>query len=100
MSYIGETGRNLKKRLVEHKAAVKRCDTKNGIAVHAWKQQHRVNWDEASVLVQEPRLQCLSEPSASLFAHKHVAFLIRYLDPFIMYFSSVVSSLHLVPDFF
>jgi len=55
MSYIGETGRNLKKRLVEHKAAVKRGDTKNGIAVHAWERQHRVNWDEADVLVQEPR---------------------------------------------
>ena len=53
-SYIGETGRNLK-RLVEHKAAMKRCDTKNGIAVHAWEQQHRVNWDEASVLAREPR---------------------------------------------
>ena len=35
-SYIGETGRSLKKRLVEHKSAVKRYDTKNGIAVHAW----------------------------------------------------------------
>ena len=33
--YIGETGRN-QKRLVEHKAAVRRWDTKNGIAVHAW----------------------------------------------------------------
>ena len=54
-SYIGETGRNLKKRLVEHKAAVKRGDMKNGIAVHAWEEQHRVNWDEASVLAQEPR---------------------------------------------
>ena len=54
-SYIGETGRSLKKRLAEHKSAVKRYDTKNGIAVHAWEHQHRVNWDEASVLVQEPR---------------------------------------------
>ena len=54
-SYIGETGRNLKKRLAEHKAAVKRGDVKNGIAVHAWEHQHRVDWDEASVLTQEPR---------------------------------------------
>ena len=30
-SYIGKTGRNLKKRLVEHKETVKRGDTKNGI---------------------------------------------------------------------
>ena len=50
-SYIGETGRSLKKRLVEHKSAVKGCDTNNDIVVHAWEHQHRVNWDEASVLV-------------------------------------------------
>ena len=50
--YIGKTGRNLKKRLVEHKEIVKRGDTKNGIAVHALEQQHRVNWDKASALVQ------------------------------------------------
>ena len=53
-TYIGETGRNLK-RLAEHRAAVKRGDTNNGIAVHAWEQQHRVDWDEACILVQEPR---------------------------------------------
>ena len=33
--YIGETGRNLQERSVEHKAAVKRGDTKNGVAIHA-----------------------------------------------------------------
>ena len=53
-SYIGETGRTLQKRLVEHKAAVRRGDTNNGIAVHAWEHQHRVDWENASVLKQEP----------------------------------------------
>ena len=43
-----------KKRLVEHKAAVRRGDTNNGIAVHAWEHQHRVNWENGSVLKQEP----------------------------------------------
>ena len=32
--YIGETGRTLKKQLIEHKAAIKKNDPKNGIAVH------------------------------------------------------------------
>ena len=42
-AYIGETGRSLEKRLSEHRGAVKRNDTKNGIAVHAWKTQHKVD---------------------------------------------------------
>ena len=47
--YIGETGRTLEKRLSEHKGAVKRHDVKNGIAVHAWNEQHRVDWEAAKV---------------------------------------------------
>jgi hypothetical protein len=30
-------------------------DEKNGIAVHAGKHQHRVDWEGAEVLLQEPR---------------------------------------------
>ena len=47
--YIGETGRTLEKRLSEHRGAVKRNDSKNGIAVHAWKTQHKVDWEAATV---------------------------------------------------
>ena len=32
--YIGETGRTLRKRLTEHKAAVKKCDNKRGHQGH------------------------------------------------------------------
>ena len=46
---LGETGRTLEKRLSEHKGAVKRNDTKNRIAVHAWKTQHKVDWEAATV---------------------------------------------------
>ena len=52
-AYIGETGRNLQKRMAEHKGAVRGGDTNNGVSVHAWKDQHRVNWEVVSVLVQE-----------------------------------------------
>ena len=38
--YIGETGRTMEKRLSEHKNAVMKNDTKNGIAVHSWTKQH------------------------------------------------------------
>ena len=47
--YIGETGRTLEKRISEHKGAVKRHEVKNGIAVHAWTKQHKVNWQAATV---------------------------------------------------
>ena len=51
--YIGETGRTLEKRLSEHKAVVKKNDPKNGIAVHAWANQHQVNWEAASAKQEE-----------------------------------------------
>ena len=41
--YIGETGRTLQKRVAEHKYAVGRHDVRNGIAVHAWSNDHSVD---------------------------------------------------------
>ena len=54
--YIGETGRTLRKRLTEHKAAVKKCDTKNGIVVHAWNSEHQVEWEAAKEKEVVPNL--------------------------------------------
>ncbi len=51
--YIGETGRNLQERVKEHKYAVKRQDDNNGIAVHAWTNDHAVDWSEAKVRTKE-----------------------------------------------
>ena len=56
-SYIGEIGRNLQKHLNEHKAAVRRGDRNNGIAVHASDHDHRVDWEAARVLEQEQVLE-------------------------------------------
>ena len=53
-TYIGETGRNPKNRLTEHKRAVCNADTKNGIAVHVVKTDHTVRWDQASAIKAEP----------------------------------------------
>ena len=47
--YVGKTGRTLRKRISEHKQAVKRFDDKNGIAAPVFKHNHRIAWDEASV---------------------------------------------------
>ena len=54
--YNGETGRTLRKRRTEHKAAVKKYDNKNGIAVHAWKSGHQVDWESAKVKNVVPNL--------------------------------------------
>ena len=51
--YIGETGKSLEKCLSEHKTTVKKNDPKNSIAVHAWANQHQVNWEAASVKQEE-----------------------------------------------
>ena len=53
-TYIGETRRNLQKRQMEHRSAVRRGDENNSIAAHA-KNQHQVNWKGAEVLLQEPK---------------------------------------------
>ena len=50
---FGKQADALEKRLTEHKGAVKRCDRKNSIATHAWDQDHRVDWQKASVIQTE-----------------------------------------------
>lgn len=52
--YIGETGRNLKLRLTEHKRAVKNKDPNNGLAVHVSITNHTILWQNAEVLTIEP----------------------------------------------
>ena len=47
--YVGETKRNLKTRITEHKYAVRTADQKNGIAVHVQKEDHRIDWENAMV---------------------------------------------------
>ena len=49
-AYIGETGRNLKLRLSEHKRSVKN----KGLAVHVKLTNHKIMWDNAEVLTNEP----------------------------------------------
>ena len=47
--YIGETERNLKTRLTDHRQAVRQGDDRNGIAVHVQKYDHHIDWDSAQV---------------------------------------------------
>ena len=53
--YIGVTGRSIGKRITEHKYAVKTGDRKNGVAVHAWDEGHRVDWEGVKIPESEPQ---------------------------------------------
>ncbi len=49
--FTNETGRNLSKRLKEHKTNCKKAELdKSAVAKHAWTYDHRIKWDEANIL--------------------------------------------------
>ena len=51
--YIGETGRNLRVRIGEHKYAIQRGNMSNAIAVHVHETEHPIDWDSARVIDRE-----------------------------------------------
>ena len=79
-SYIGETGRTLQKRLMEHKAAVRRGDTNNGIAVHAWDHQHRVDWESRNLDIGRGEYLRLLRSWRTCWEHKPWLGIEFYLD--------------------
>ena len=46
-SYVGETGRNLTTRLIEHRRATRKGDVNNHVAKHHWLTNHTFDWDSA-----------------------------------------------------
>ena len=52
--YVGEMGRTLKRRIAEHKFAVRKKDEDNGIAVHVSKSKHKIDWENADITGSEP----------------------------------------------
>ena len=45
---VGETGRQMKTRIEEHKRAVMKADPNNAIAEHVWSTSHKIQWDETA----------------------------------------------------
>ena len=39
----------MKKRIAEHRAAVRRGDKNNGVVVHVW-EQHHVDWEGGKII--------------------------------------------------
>ena len=50
-TYIGETGRNLNKRMTEHKRATRNGDLNNNIAEHHLQTNHRIDLDSAEWVI-------------------------------------------------
>ena len=49
--YIGETARNLSLRLKQHKTNCEKAEQdKSAVAKHTWTYDHRIKWDEATIL--------------------------------------------------
>ena len=46
--YVGETGRQMKTGIEEHKKAVMKADPNNAIAEHMWSTGHKIQWDETT----------------------------------------------------
>jgi hypothetical protein len=75
--YIGETGRPLAMRLREHRHNIKEgLLEKSKLAQHAYKEGHRVGWDEARILEIESNTRYRKYKKSS-----HMACLIQLANP-------------------
>ena len=52
--YSGETGRNLSLRLQERKTNCEKAELeKSAVAKHSWTNDHRIKWNEATILAMD-----------------------------------------------
>ncbi|BHF60453.1 hypothetical protein SprV_0100341800 [Sparganum proliferum] len=51
-NYVGETGRQLRTRMAEHAAAVRRNDASSQVAAHSTRPDHTFKFDEAEILAR------------------------------------------------
>ena len=74
MVYIGETGRNLSKRLKEHKTNCKKAKLdKSAVAKHAWTYDHHIKWDEVNILaIDSHRFSCKMRESIEIEKHNMI----------------------------
>ena len=55
--YIGETGRELQQRILEHQRAIRLCSNKTGLDRHVRETGHSINWSNITILGREPHWQ-------------------------------------------
>ena len=89
--YIGQSGHTLECRMKEHKRAVERGNTDmSAIAQHAWRNNHRVDWEAVNVLdvntewykictIESWHIYCTrkTRQSTGILGHSH-----KYTAPF------------------
>lgn len=71
--YVGETGKALHTRIKQHKAAYQRMDTNNAMFVHAWENNHVIDWENAKISVkcQDLRKRRLLETTKIKFTNNY-----------------------------
>ena len=50
--YIGQTSKDLKVRINQHKYSVRTGQTSNALFVHLSEQSHRINWSQSTVIAR------------------------------------------------
>ena len=72
--YIGETSRNLSKRLKEHNTNCKKAELdKSAVAKHAWTYDYHIKWYEANILAMDShRFSCKMRESIEIEKHNTI----------------------------
>ena len=71
--YVGQTKRDLKSRVAEHKRAVKNAEPeKSALCEHLMLFDHRINWEESTVLKHVNNRRRLIAESWFINAHTNV----------------------------
>ena len=57
LSYVGETGRQLSTRLIEHSRAISKYDENSAIATHCWEYNHRMNFNDSKIIYKDKNIK-------------------------------------------
>ena len=88
--YIGETGRNLSVRLKEHKTNCEKAEQdKSAVAKHTWTYDHRIKWDEATILaIDSHKFSRKMRESIEIEKHNFIYLFIYLASPIITQYNN------------
>ena len=50
--YVGQTGKDISQRIVQHKNCVRRGDNSNSIFCHIENDNHTINWNNSKIIIK------------------------------------------------